>query len=441
MKKTIILLSAILAFAFSANAQKSVSTDINDPKLAEPQAGRRILINKFSENWEVSARFGTQAYLGEYSTYVFKFKDWWNFPTFDIGVQKWGTNAIGFAMGATFSPYKGLRSSNGDEKAQFMTADDPFYDGNKNYKLLKGSMGNVYISVLLDACNIFGGYKPDRTYTLIASIGGGVMFPTVPVQYKAICASFNAGLINRFRLTKHLYLDLDIRGTLHDDMFNGISFYTSTDRRNISVDATIGATVGLTYKFNWTKSKTVNAKGKHVNEEGWTTVDEVVKYTPDYQTLKAEAAAATAAVAASSAALAKAKSEIKDKEKVIEKQEARIKEAAGESFSYKQFVNFVIDKWELSNREKVAILLAADVIKEHPDVKFLISGFADKQTASPAHNKKLSENRANAVYNCLVKEFGVNPDQLQKADYGGVDYMYFNDKQCSRAVLITAIEK
>jgi len=423
--------------------------DLNSPEVEAPKYGRMILVNKFSENWEVSARVGTQAYLGEYVHTDFYFKDWWNFPAIDIGLQKWGTNSIGLALGFTYSPLKTLYFV--DEGWQqerkycnFATDNDPIYIGKRsgthpgNWYLASGKMGNVYLQAIFNFSNIIGGYKASRFYTAIFAIGGGMMFPMQETRYREICASFNAGINNKFRIASHLTLDVEIRGTLHDDMFNGVSYYNTDDVPNLSVDATIGATVGLSYRFNWTKSKKRDANGRRINEEGWTTVDDIIQQTPDYQNLKAEADAVSAAVAAATAALADANDKIAEQQKTIREKDVLIGEITRkEPFSYRQIVNFVIDTWDISNREKVGIMFAADVIRQHPDTKFVIAGYADVQTATPSHNLMLSEHRAEEVYNCLVNEFGVNPDQLEKAFFGGVDYMFFNDKQCSRSALIT----
>jgi hypothetical protein len=53
----------------------------------------------------------------------------------------------------------------------------------------------------------------------------------------------------------------------------------------------------------------------------------------------------------------------------------------------------------------------------------------------------LSQNRADAVYNALVNEFGVDPNQLVKDYKGGVDYMFYNMKELSRCVMITSIKE
>lgn len=451
MKKFALVFASILAFAVSGFAQDVAPEDIDSPEAVAPQRGKMILVSKFSENWEVSARVGTQAYLGEYVISDFYFKDWWNFPTIDLGIQKWGTNSIGLALGFTYSPLKTLyfvdKTWTPEKKyCTFGTDHDPIYYGKRsswhpgNWYLASGRMGNVYMQAIFNLSNLFGGYKASRFYVAVFSVGGGIMFPMQQTKYREICSSFNAGINNKFRIASHLTLDVEIRGTLHDDMFNGVSYYNTDDQPNLSVDATIGATVGLSYRFNWKSSGKRDAKGRRINEEGWKTVEDVVQSTPDYQNLKAEAEAVSAAVAANVAALAAANDKLDRQQKIIENQQAIINEHESvktEPFSYRQLVNFVIDTWDISNREKVGIMFAADVIKQHPDIKFLVAGYADMQTATPAHNKMLSDHRADEVYKCLVNEFGVNPEQLETASFGGVDYMFFGDKQCSRSVLIT----
>jgi Outer membrane protein and related peptidoglycan-associated (lipo)proteins len=104
-------------------------------------------------------------------------------------------------------------------------------------------------------------------------------------------------------------------------------------------------------------------------------------------------------------------------------------------------INFIVDRWDISKKELVNINAVADLIKSTPNTKYLVCGYADKQTATPAHNLMLSENRANAVYDALVKEFGVDPNQLIKDFKGGVDYMFYNMKELSRCVMITSIKE
>ena len=101
-------------------------------------------------------------------------------------------------------------------------------------------------------------------------------------------------------------------------------------------------------------------------------------------------------------------------------------------------MNFKIDRWEISKREEVIVLQTAEVINSAPAwVKFKVIGSADKQTSNPEHNHFLSVQRADGVAAMLINKYGVDPSRLTVEYHGGVDYMYFQDPQCSRSVVIT----
>ena len=63
-------------------------------------------------------------------------------------------------------------------------------------------------------------------------------------------------------------------------------------------------------------------------------------------------------------------------------------------------------------------------------------GYADNGTGNKTFNDALSKARAEAVYSCLTKEYGISASQL-KTDYkGGVNNMYENNPALSRATII-----
>ena len=102
---------------------------------------------------------------------------------------------------------------------------------------------------------------------------------------------------------------------------------------------------------------------------------------------------------------------------------------------------FQVDKWDISNKEKVNLRAIADAIKSTPGVRYLVCGYADIQTASPEHNMMLSLKRSRAVFDFLVDECGVDPNVLVLDYKGGVDYMFYQEKELSRCVLITTIQE
>lgn len=99
-------------------------------------------------------------------------------------------------------------------------------------------------------------------------------------------------------------------------------------------------------------------------------------------------------------------------------------------------VTFQINKTKLSNEARANLGLLAQIIKEgDPDAVYTITGYADAGTGNSRGNERLSKERAENVYDCLVKEFGVKDKQLRIDYKGGVDNMFYNDPRLSRAVI------
>lgn len=406
-----------------------------------------MMSNKFTKNWELNVMLGAQSYQAEYSRPVsgpFKLKDSWCF-TGDVSLVKWASPYFGLGLGFTEAGYRGLRYGKGDIKATFAKPGDPVYAGDREFFVASGSYGNLYAKATVNFVNLFGGFDSRRRFELIGYAGGGIVFPTCKLdRYQRVKgASFNAGINAQYRVAKHLYVTASLRGALISDGFNGIDYVSSGDLRNLSLDGQAGALVGISYKFGYNKRK--NQKSGVVNEYEW--IPGVVAYETS-ETVKAMVDKEVAAVEEVKDAQIAAVSEKLDNEsheleqlraenerltKLLEETQSIV----ASNVSYWQYVSFHIDRTVITNRQKVNVMAAADFIKSHPELKFVINGYADKQTATPEHNVMLGDGRAKAVFNALVNEFGVNPDQLEFRGNGGVDYMYFKDKECSRCVLIT----
>lgn len=73
------------------------------------------------------------------------------------------------------------------------------------------------------------------------------------------------------------------------------------------------------------------------------------------------------------------------------------------------------------------------------NIKYIVTGYADAATGNKKINDKLSRKRAEAVYECLTKEFGV-PESLLEIDHkGGVENMFYDDPALSRAAITKAL--
>ena len=376
-----------------------------------------VFTNGFWHNWEISAGVGPHLYYGDNDWKVAKWTEMITFPAIDLYLTKWASPSFGVGLGATAAKFKGLYQTltvplsnefapvgnfQQNPVVYYKDADSMYdYQGLANQK---GWFLNAYALAHANLMNLFGGYKPDRFYVIDAYAGGGVVWGfqkkgTVPG------ASFNAGLVNKFRLADQLHLMINVRGALISDDFDGETYINEPTERhwllNHKMDGNFGITAGLTYDIGKEYSK-------------WRLAERTSVYQYDKETIE----------------------KIVTKTEYVEKPIPQVE--VPEVWFH---INFIIDRWDISKKELINIHAVSDLIKSTPNTKYLICGYADKQTATPAHNLMLSENRAKAVYNVMVNEFGVNPEQLVMDYKGGVDYMFYNMKELSRCTMITSIKE
>jgi len=73
-----------------------------------------------------------------------------------------------------------------------------------------------------------------------------------------------------------------------------------------------------------------------------------------------------------------------------------------------------------------------DVMKEHSDLNLTIEGHTDN-VGKAAYNKKLSQQRADAVKNYMVKKGGVDAGRLKSIGYGQEKPVASNKTKAGRA--------
>ena len=280
-----------------------------------------------------------------------------------------------------------------------------YYDGNGNpYWKEKINWMDFNLDMMFNISRMIKGYEGNDTSTLknqfIASIGvGATHHYGVPLISNAVSGHLELQYSRFFTKKKALSLDVRLRGT-----FYGTDF----DRVNKTyIDQNISLNLGVTYYFK---------------ERGWKrTVQNTTYYVEDHKTIN------------------QLNAEI-DRLKnapII----AAVPVVASNTITFPYLVNFVIDKVEVVNRERVNLKVVAEMIKETPDQKYLICGYADKHTGSVERNIWLAENRSKNVFKILTEEFGVPAEQLVLDDKGGVENMFYDDPQLSRSAIITKYEE
>ena len=307
------------------------------------------------------------------------FNDGMNDPTFNFNIS----------VGKMITPTWAVRAQVG---GLWQKLDE--VDGTKKF-------GEFNLDAMLNLTNLIGGYNPDRALDVYAFAG-----PTMNLG-KAIDANqeyVNGELVNttynshgtkaRFGATAGLGLaynfsdkwamNLEGRFGVTPSLFGEMS-----DCRK--AEATGRLTLGVTYTFGGKKFAKVS--DRVIEKE---VVKEVVKEVP-VEVVKE----VTKTVAASEVA-----------------------------------IFFKINKAKISPEGMVNVKLMAKAMKANPEQKYQIAGFADKATGPSEFNQKLSEKRAQAVYDALVAE-GVNEDQLIKVANGGTDNM-FGKNYLNRVVILEA---
>ena len=86
-------------------------------------------------------------------------------------------------------------------------------------------------------------------------------------------------------------------------------------------------------------------------------------------------------------------------------------------------VLFTVGKSKVERSQMPNIEMIAQYMKNHPDAKVEIKGYASPE-GSKELNQKLSEARANAVKNILVKTYKISAKRLQAKGMGATDKLF-----------------
>lgn len=405
--KRISYLFASMALFFGAMgmaaAQENASTEVMTSE--EIRNSRRYEVGTFNDNWSIGIGGGVNMFMGEHDRQM-KFNHRLS-PAADFYVAKWFTPVVGFRFGYTGAQFLG--ATNIDTEFPHSTG-TPYNDD--TYKTLywqKWGFFNIHADFMLNLVNLIGGYK-ERVFNTSLYFGVGLIRAyQTPVATKL---SGNVGIFNTFRLCDALDLNIDIRGTLVPEDFDGEGGVRPGANYGgvYSSDGFLTASIGLAYKFK---------------PRGW--VQGMDRHFYKTETKKVVDEAALSALKADNAALQQA---------LAHAQAEAVVEHLHHMPGY--LVTFNINSSKLQNKDRVNLGKIAEALKKTDDsVVLLLTGYADEGTGTVKINDRLSRERAQAVYDCLVNEFGVKPEKLTTDFKGGVENMFYDDAVLSRSVVVS----
>lgn len=389
MKKSLFLVALLLG-----------GTSLSAQTVKDKEADHKVETNMFRDNWFVSVGFGAQ-FLDSDLDNKLDFFDRIS-PAFDINLGKWFTPGFGVRLG-----YYGYKLEGVTDLSYSSAITTDLGDG---YYKEKYDIGVLHVDAMFNIFNLIKGYKADRCYSLIPYIGTGwahcFNYGEEDEQ------SFRFGVINKFRLNDTWDINIEPRVDMVHDRFDKLEYNSASE-----TDVIFGLTVGVTYNFP---------------SRGWQRRSVVPSGISD-----AEMQSVRDQLEASRAQNAKIKEQIA----VLEHSSKIVERIEKEQIIAPTLFIFPINSPKLTRAMKTNASYLAKQIKDgDSDAVYLITGYADRWTGNDSINERLSSQRAQAMYDFLVNEYGVNSDQLKMAHKGGVENMYYNDRRLSRAVIVEVIK-
>ena len=392
--KKILMLLALAGLTSAAWAQNSTS-EVVEYEVIQVQDKYQVITNPFWSNWFFSIGGGAEATFGDNDSAGSFGKR--ISPTLNVSVGKWFTPGLGLRLQYSGLQARGFTYDAGADYVKGTQLKDGYYKQRFDYMNLHGD-------VMFNLNALFGGYNQHRVYEIIPYVGAGFTHNYSKPHREAL--SVNAGIINKFRISNAIDINLELSAMGVEDKFDG---EVGGDH---GYDGVLSATVGLTYRFP--------ARGFR---------------RPMPQLIsQIELAAMQDKLAAMGAQNAQLKNALiqAQNQPVAEVTETEV--IVPDPDIAPRTVFFTIGSAELSPREIMNLSYLAEQMKQFPNATYTVNGYADSATGTPAFNKELSLKRAQAVKNALVKNYGIAADRLNIEAGGGVDK--FGQPILNRVVLV-----
>lgn len=316
--------------------------------------------------------------------------------------------ALSVAVGKWFNPYLGLRLSGLGGAMRWE------YESLSSAKYI-----NANAELMWDMLNSCLGVKTDRLFNIYPYIGFGTayvwdiasegtnIYNKDGLKNSTWAMPISVGAQFSFRLNKYLNLFAEARFQAYGDNFNGAAYGCPLDFNFVAlggVSVNIGAKEFKTYN-PCTALSYINKLNGEVNE------------------LRGELYACAEALAITESQLPCPE---ESDPTVINKVVNRPLLAS---------VRFGINSTKISEEEMVNVYNVSQYLKHNPEVSLVINGYADKDTGSEKINTKISQARAQSVYDALVK-CGVKEKQLSIMAHGS-DEQPYSRNDWNRIVLFT----
>lgn len=236
MKK--IFITVALMASLSLEAQ-----DLEDMGSSVPENKHSVATNSFWSNWFVQGNVdfssfrASQEKYWDYSKSIFK--DFRSNAGLSVALGKWFTSGLGLRTKLNGFWGRSIISENASENAS------------KYWTLQE--------QVLFNLSNMLYGYNPERLYCFVPYVGGGVMRS---MSYNEYAGGMTFGLLNIFRISDRVALNLDLNYGIYEQNGDGIVNNAAYAMGDGNVyhnfhDRVLNIEVGVTYNIGKKRFKTV----------------------------------------------------------------------------------------------------------------------------------------------------------------------------------------
>ena len=209
----------------------------------------------------------------------------------------------------------------------------------------------------------------------------------------------NFSVAAKYSVLKCMDVNLEIASALMPDHFDG----RITGKK---YEPTLGATLGLTYRFNASKPYVRKERSKKHRREAVVDTVYMVERVVERPVFK---------------------------DRIVEKPVAKKQEAfrlASISFAYASA--------KPAKKQDIVFENIVEYLKQHPSARIRLDGYADKATGKARTNLMLSIRRTDSVRNILIERYGIAPSRID-AQGIGCNAQPYEKNEHNRVVIVTAL--
>jgi len=329
-------------------------------------------------------------------------------PSYTIGVGKWITPAYALRLQVGGYALNGMSTSEG------LYLRDPQIDGSV-YGPHDPVIDNVTVRPdgtyrhYLRYVNAHADFMVSLSRLLFRSQGKFDVLPAVGFGYAHAFAyrgtantnslTANFSVAAKYSVMKCMDVNLEIASALMPDHFDG----RITGRK---YEPTLGATLGLTYRFNASKPCAKKERSKKHRREAVVDTVYMVERVVERPVFK---------------------------DRIVEKPVAKKQEAfrlASISFAYASA--------KPAKKQDIVFENIVEYLKQHPSARIRLDGYADKATGKARTNLMLSIRRTDSVRNILIERYGIAPSRID-AQGIGCNAQPYEKNEHNRVVIVTAL--